>query len=60
MRQMMRRVGDVDDRPYQPTVHRQGNRYIAYIDHHGGTPEVPKPLNPLTGQLEFNGTALRP
>src|SRR5215468_8160937 len=25
---------------YQPTVHHQGNRYIAYIDHHGGTPEV--------------------
>jgi hypothetical protein len=43
---------------YQPTVHRQGNRYIAYIDHHGGTPEVPKPLNPLTGQLEFNGTSI--
>ena len=43
---------------YQPTVHRQGNRYIAYIGHHGGTPEVPKPLNPLTGQLEFNGTSI--
>jgi len=24
---------------YQPTIHHQGNRYIAYIGHHGGTPE---------------------
>jgi hypothetical protein len=43
---------------YQPTIHHQGNRYIAYIGHHGGTPEVPKPLNPLTGQPEFNGTSI--
>jgi hypothetical protein len=43
---------------YQPTVHHQGNRYIAYIGHHGGTPEVPKPLNPLTGQPESNGTSI--
>jgi len=43
---------------YQPTIHRQGNRYIAYIGHHGGTPEVPKPLNSLTGQQEFNGTSI--
>lgn len=43
---------------YQPTVHHQGNRYIAYIGHHGGTPEVPKPLNPLTGQQESNGTSI--
>ena len=21
---------------YQPTIHRQGNRWIAYIGHHGG------------------------
>ena len=57
----MRLVGcnDLQGRSaYQPTVHRQGNRYIAYIDHHGGTPEVPKPLDPLTGQLEFNGTSI--
>ena len=26
---------------YQPTIHHQGDRYIAYIGHHGGTPEVP-------------------
>jgi hypothetical protein len=43
---------------YQPTVHHQGNRYIAYIGHHGGTPEVPKPLNTLTGQPESNGTSI--
>ena len=43
---------------YQPTIHKQGDRYIAYIGHHGGTPEVPKPLNPLTGQAEFNGTSI--
>src|SRR5208337_3550082 len=43
---------------YQPTIHRQGDRYIAYIGHHGGTPQVSKPLNPLTGQNEFNGTSI--
>src|SRR5438270_4023559 len=43
---------------YQPTIHKQGNRYIAYIGHHGGTPEVPKPTNKLTGQAEFNGTSI--
>jgi hypothetical protein len=43
---------------YQPTIHRQGNRYIAYIGHHGGTPDVPKPINKMTGQGEFNGTSI--
>jgi hypothetical protein len=43
---------------YQPTIARQGNRYIAYIGHHGGTPDVPKPINKLTGQAEFNGTSI--
>src|ERR1041385_9405892 len=43
---------------YQPTIHKQGDRYIAYIGHHGGPPDVPKPLNPLTGQPEFNGTSI--
>src|SRR6476619_5755557 len=43
---------------YQPTIHHQGNRYIAYIGHHGGTPDVPKPVNKLTGQPEFNGTSI--
>ena len=43
---------------YQPTIHNQGGRWIAYIGHHGGTKEVPKPHNPLTGAEEFNGTSL--
>ncbi len=43
---------------YQPTIHRQGERFIAYIGHHGGTEKVPKPLNPLTGQGEFSGTSI--
>src|SRR5437667_4099813 len=43
---------------YQPTIHRQGERYIAYIGHHGGTPEVPKPINKMTGEAEFNGTSI--
>ena len=28
---------------YQPTIHHQGDRYIAYIGHHGGTDEIPIP-----------------
>src|SRR6202008_1594564 len=40
---------------YQPTIHKQGERWIAYIGHHGGSKEVPKPRNPLTGADEFNG-----
>jgi hypothetical protein len=43
---------------YQPIVHKQGDRYIAYIGHHGGTESVPKPFNPLSGQAEFNGTSV--
>src|SRR5258707_10408442 len=43
---------------YQPTIQKQGSRYIAYIGHHGGTPDVPKPVNRLTGQPEFNGTSI--
>ena len=38
---------------YQPTIHRQGGRYIAYLGHHGG-----EKLNPLTGQMEMNGTSI--
>lgn len=43
---------------YQPLVHHQGDRWIAYIGHHGGTREVPKPYNPLTKQNENNGTSI--
>jgi hypothetical protein len=38
---------------YQPTIHKQGDRWIAYVGHHGGSQ-----LNPLTGQMEHNGTSI--
>jgi len=43
---------------YQPTIHHQGDRYIAYIGHHGGTDAIPDPVNPLTGSAEPNGTSI--
>jgi hypothetical protein len=43
---------------YQPTIAKQGNRYIAYVGHHGHTPEVPKPFNTMTRENEFNGTSI--
>ena len=43
---------------YQPTIYRQGDRYIAYIGHHGGSAGKEKPLNSLNGQSEFNGTSI--
>ena len=42
---------------YQPTIHRQGDRYIAYVGHHGGTPDVPS-RSTNNGQAEFNGTSV--
>ncbi|HEX4781492.1 MAG TPA: hypothetical protein VH301_12105 [Usitatibacter sp.] len=38
---------------YQPLVHRQGDRWILYVGHHGG-----RTMNPLSGQLEDNGTSI--
>ena len=38
---------------YQPTIHKQGSRVIAYVGHHGG-----KARNPLTGVDEDNGTSI--
>ena len=38
---------------YQPTIHKQGVRFIAYVGHHGG-----KARNPLTGAEEENGTSI--
>src|SRR5213593_4686333 len=38
---------------YQPAIHKQGNRWIAYIGHHGGVQ-----MNPLTGTQEDNGTSI--
>jgi hypothetical protein len=43
---------------YQPLVREQNGRWIAYIGHHGGTEKIAKPLNPLTGNPEFNGTSI--
>jgi hypothetical protein len=38
---------------YQPVIHPQGGRWIAYVGHHGG-----RSLNPLTGREEDNGTSI--
>jgi hypothetical protein len=38
---------------YQPVIQKQGERWIAYVGHHGGTK-----LNPLTGKQEPNGTSI--
>jgi hypothetical protein len=38
---------------YQPSIVRQGERWIAYIGHHGGSE-----FNALTGQTEPNGTSI--
>ena len=38
---------------YQPTIVEQNGRWIAYIGLHGGTR-----MNPMTSQLENNGTAI--
>jgi hypothetical protein len=43
---------------YSSVIHKQGGRYIAYIGHHGGTNDIPKPINKMTGQDEFNGTSI--
>src|SRR6185437_183679 len=52
----MRWIGhaDLQGRPaYEPTVIQQGNRFILYVGHHEGTF-----LNPLTGQMEADGTSI--
>jgi hypothetical protein len=38
---------------YQPTIQKQGKRWIAYIGHHGGTQP-----NPLIARPETNGTSI--
>jgi hypothetical protein len=43
---------------YQPTLLLQNGRWIAYVGHHGGGAQNPKPVNPLTGRAEFNGTSI--
>ena len=52
----MRLVGynDLQGRTaYQPTIQQQGNRWIAYIGHHGD-----RRPNPMSGQQEDNGTSI--
>src|SRR5689334_22798544 len=60
-------VNDLQARStYQPTVHKQGGRYILYAGHHplagpgeglGGPGTLPS-FNPLTGRNEENGTSI--
>ena len=38
---------------YQPVIQKQGDRWIAYVGHHGG--EMP---NTITGKIEPNGTSI--
>jgi hypothetical protein len=52
----MRLVGHSDLQArsaYQPTIQKQGQRWIAYVGHHGD-----KKLNVLTGRVENNGTSI--
>ena len=39
---------------YHPEIKQQGNRWIAYVGHHGG----PAKVNPMNGRMEFNGTSI--
>src|SRR3982075_2615182 len=43
---------------YQPTIHHQGDGWSAYVGHHGGTDDIPAPVNPQTGKPEPNGTSI--
>ena len=38
---------------YQPVIQKQGNRWIAYVGHHGG-----RAVNPMTGKEEPHGTSI--
>jgi hypothetical protein len=38
---------------YHGVIQQQGDRWIAYVGHHGGTA-----FNPLTGQVEENGVSI--
>ena len=52
----MRLVGtsDLQGRSaFQPVIVKQGERWIAYVGHHGGGA-----MNPLTGRHEANGTTI--
>lgn len=54
----MRLVGynDLQGRnAYIPAIQKQGDRWIAYVAHHG---DDPMRVNPLTGKAEPNGTSI--
>src|SRR5262245_19734190 len=54
--QNMHRLGhdDLQARSaYQPVIHKQGERFIAYIGHLGG-----QRINPRTGAVEWSGTSI--
>src|SRR5271154_1889957 len=54
----MRLVGynDLQGRnAYIPAIQKQGDRWIAYVAHHG---DDPMRVNSLTGKLEPNGTSI--
>ena len=38
---------------YQPVIHKQGDRWILYVGHHGGMA-----INPVTAKEETNGTSI--
>jgi hypothetical protein len=57
----MRMVGhhDLQARSaYQPVILHTGDRYLAFVGHHGSSKARPKPLNALNGKEEFNGTSI--
>src|ERR687883_405942 len=57
----MRLVGynDLQGRSaYQPIIHKQGDRYFPYSGPRGGPAAIPKPMNALTKEAEFNGTSV--
>ncbi len=43
---------------YAPVIQKQGNRWILYVGHHGGTRTIAQPVNPMTGVAEHNGTSI--
>jgi len=52
----MRLVGqhDLQNRgAYQPVIQQQGDRWVAYVGHHGGSSH-----NPITGEVETHGTSI--
>src|SRR5262249_54175674 len=42
---------------YQPTIVKQGGRYVAYVGHHGAAGRAKVP-HPMSGHDELNGTSI--